>query len=158
MTKILRLADQILLWLGKAQAGAAMAVENPQGRDNGLKTALATFKTAVDRAAQLAASDPDAKVRRGEILLETADTQQLAKMYKEAAATYELLRNEKALPLREEEIAQRLITALHLAGDYARSEQFCTAFQKDFPSAFADRLVPAGGKRLFHRSRGGKTP
>jgi TolA-binding protein len=130
-----RLADQILFWLGKAQAGIALAADpaNPQARDNGLKTALATLKSAADRAGQLAATDPDAKLRRAEILLETADVQQLARMNKEAAALYEQLLNEKANPARVEETTQRLISALHLAGDYGRSDQICAAFQKDFP-------------------------
>lgn len=130
-----RLADQILFWLGKAQAGVALAADpaNPQARDNGLKTALATLKNAADRANQLIAADPDAKLRRAEILLETADTMQHARMYKEAVPLYDQLLAEKANPARTEEITQRLISALHLAGDYGRSDQLCTAFQKDFP-------------------------
>ena len=130
-----RLADQILFWLGKAQVGAALAADpaNPQLRANGLKTALATLKTAADRAQQLAGNDPDAKLRRGEILLELADTHQHAQLYKEAAALYDQLLAEKALPARTEETTQRLIAALHLAGDFGRSDQVCTAFQKDFP-------------------------
>ncbi len=130
-----KLADQALFWLGKAQLGAALAADpmNPQVRENGLKTAIATFKTAADRAAALAATDPDAKLRRGEILFEMADAQQQAKFYKEAAALLEQLRNEKTLPAREEEIAQRAITAVHLAGDFARSDQLCAAFQKEYP-------------------------
>lgn len=130
-----RLADQILFWLGKAQAGVALAADaaNPQARDNGLKTALATLKGAADRAGAMIANDPDAKIRRAEIVLETADVQQLAKMHKEAAALYEQLLNEKAIPARVEETTQRLISALHLAGDYGRSDQLCVAFQKEFP-------------------------
>lgn len=130
-----RLADQILFWLGKAQAGVALAADpaNPQARENGLKTALATLKGAADRANQLLASDPDAKLRRAEILLEAADVMQLARMHKEAAAQYEALLNEKANPARVEETTQRFISALHLAGDYGRSDQVCLAFQKEFP-------------------------
>lgn len=130
-----RLADQILFWLGKAQTGVALAADaaNAQARDNGLKAALATLKNAADRANQAAATDPDAKLRRAEILLETADVMQLARMNREAAAQYEQLLNEKSNPARAEETMQRYISALHLAGDYDRSEQICTAFQKEFP-------------------------
>jgi cellulose synthase operon protein C len=130
-----RLADQILFWLGKAQAGAALTGDpmNAPARENGLRTALATLKNAAERAGQLAANDPDARIRRAQILLETADTQQHAKLYKEAAALYEQVRNEKLLQPRDEEIAQRAIAAQHLAGDYVRSDQLCAAFQKDFP-------------------------
>ena len=35
----------------------------------------ATFQKAADRAAKLAADDPDAKARRGDILLDMADAQ-----------------------------------------------------------------------------------
>jgi TolA-binding protein len=136
-----RLADQTLFWLGKAQAGAALAADpaNPQARENGLKTAIATLKNAADKANQLAATDADAKTRRGEILLELADTHQHARLYKEAAGLYEQLLNEKILPARTEETTQRLISALHLAGDYARADQICANFQKDFPRS---PLVP----------------
>jgi cellulose synthase operon protein C len=137
-----KLADQALFWMGKAQAGAALAAGpmNAPARDNGLKSALATLKTAADRAAAMTA-DPEAKARRSEILLELADTQQQARLFKEAAALLEQLRNEKALPAREEEVAQRLITAQHLAGDFARSDQLCTAFLKDFPRSTLLPLV-----------------
>lgn len=130
-----RLSDQVLFWLGKSQAGAALAADpaNAAARDTGLKTAINTLRTAAERATQLTATDPDAKTRRGEILLELADTHQHARMYKEAAALYEQLLNEKALPARAEETAQRVIAALHLAGDYARSDLLCASFQKDFP-------------------------
>jgi len=129
-----RLADQILFWLGKAQAGQALAADamNVPARENGLRTAMQTLRTAADRAAQQG-NDSDAKARRGEILLELADTQQHAKMFKESAQLYEQILNEKILPLRIEEATQRLITALHLAGDYTRSDQFCASFQKDYP-------------------------
>ena len=132
-----RLADQILFWLGKAQVGLALASDpaNPQIRENGLKIAINTFKTAADRAGQLIAADPDAKQRRADILLESADTLQHAKMYKEAIGVYDQILNEKSLPTRTEETMQRLISALHLAGDFNRSDQLCGAFQKDFPNS-----------------------
>ena len=129
-----RLADQVLFWLGKAQAGAALAADpaNAAARDTGLR--LRSRRSARGRQAnQLAATDPDAKPRRGEILLELADTHQLAKLFKEAVPIYEQLLNEKILPARTEEMTQRLISALHLAGEYARSDQICANFQKDFP-------------------------
>ena len=130
-----RLADQILFWLGKAQVGTALAIDpmNAPGRDNGLKTAINTLRTAADRAGQMANTDPDAKLRRGEMLLELADTHQQARMYREAVGIYDQLLNEKILPARTEETTQRLIAALHLAGDFPRSDQVCASFQKDFP-------------------------
>ena len=47
-----RLADQALLWIGKAQVGAADPAK-PQAHDQALKTAIDTFRKAADRANQL---------------------------------------------------------------------------------------------------------
>jgi TolA-binding protein len=134
-----RLADQALLWLGKAQAGAADP-GNPAAYDQALKTAMDTFRRAADRAQQLAGTDPEAKARRGEMMLELADTQQLAKLYKDAAATYGQILNEKTLPAHDEETLQRQATALHLAGDYNGSDQLCTRFRDQYPKS---TLLPA---------------
>src|SRR5262249_162901 len=67
------LADQALLWLAKAQA-QNFDPNNPQAKTNAFNTAIQTLKQAADRAGQMANADPDAKLRRGEILLELADT------------------------------------------------------------------------------------
>jgi TolA-binding protein len=129
-----RLSDQALFWVGKAQAGAGDP-NNAAAYDQALKTAMDTFRRAAERAQQLANADPTAKERRGEILLELADTQQLAKQYKEAANTYNQLLNDKLLPAREEEILQRQIAALHLAGDYNGSDQLCQRFVQTYPKS-----------------------
>src|SRR5262249_22149601 len=81
-----------------------------------------------------------AKVRRGEILAELADIQQLAKQYKEAAADYLQILNEKLLPQREEELTLSLATAYHLAGDYSKSDDVCVRFRDTFPKSV---LLPA---------------
>src|SRR2546423_15020913 len=81
-----RLADQIQFWLGKAQAGAAAAITDPAKaaeRDNALKAAIGTLKAAADKANALAATDPEAKARRAEMLLENAAKQQAARQYKD---------------------------------------------------------------------------
>lgn len=134
-----RLADQALLWIGRAQVGGADPA-NAQAYGQALQTAMNTFRQAADKSNQLVNSDPEAKVRRGEILLELADTQQLAKQSKEAAATYLQVLNEKVLPQRDEEVLQRHITALHLAGDYNGSDQACDRFLKTHPKS---SLLPA---------------
>ena len=130
-----RLADQVRLWIGKAQVGLALAVDpaNTAARENGLKTAIASLRSAADSAAQLANNDPDARIRRSEIMLELADTLQLARQPRDAVGIYEQLLNEKMLPQRVEEIWQRMITALHLASDFGRVDQLCQQYQKDFP-------------------------
>lgn len=131
-----KLADQVQFWLGKAQAGVAAAITDPAkagDRDNGLKTAINTIRAAADKANGM--QDPDAKIRRAEMLLEAADTQQLAKQYREAAGTYEQIINEKSLPGRVEETTQRLIEALHLAGEHPRSDDVARRFLEQFPES-----------------------
>jgi len=136
-----KLSDQVLFWLGKAQAGAAPdAAANQPAHNQAIAAALNTLRAAVDRAQKLGEQDPDAKVRRGEILLEMADQMQRIWQNKEAAVVYQQLLNEKALSERDEEIAQRLSNALHLAGAYDDSDKACAAFQQRFGQS---TLMPA---------------
>jgi TolA-binding protein len=130
-----KLADQALLWLAKSQAGSADPAKPPQEYENALKAAIDTFRRAADKAQGLTNTDPEAKSRRAEILLEMADVQQQARLFKDAASTYQQLLNEKTLPEREEEITQRQATALHLSGDYAESDKVCAAFQQKYPKS-----------------------
>jgi cellulose synthase operon protein C len=128
------LADQALLWLAKAQA-LNFDPNNPQAKVTALNTAIQTLKQAADRAGQMVNADPDAKFRRGEILLELADTQLTANQNREAIGVYEQIINEKVLPDRAEEIAQRLASAYHLVGDFAKSDQICDRFLQEFPQS-----------------------
>jgi TolA-binding protein len=144
-----RLSDQALLWLGKAQAQNFPA-ENAAARDQALKTAMDTLRRAADRANQLAGQgDAEARGRRAEIMLELADTQQSAKLHREAAGVYEQLLNEKSLPTRGEELLQRLAAALHLAGDLQRSDQTCDRFLQEYPQS------PLRAAVLFRRAENG---
>ncbi len=129
-----RLADQCLLWIAKAQVGAADP-NNAPAYDQALKAAQDTFRKAAERAQNLTAADPEARVRRGEILCELADAQQLSKQYRDAAATYNQILNDKVLPQREEELVQDLAAALHLAGDYAESDKVCDRFRTSYPKS-----------------------
>jgi TolA-binding protein len=152
-----RLADQALFWLGKAQAGLAAAVDpnNPNGRTQAFNTAINTLRSAADRANQMAGQDPDAKGRRGDILLELADTQLTAKLPKDAAGTYEAIWNEKLLPGKAEETLQRLVTAYHLAGDLANSEARIATFKQQFPNSTLLPLVLfRGAENAFAKAEG----
>jgi TolA-binding protein len=133
------LADQALLWIGKAQLGTA-DVKNEQAYNLALKTAQDTFRKAAEKAQQLENTDPEAKRRRGDCLLELADTQQLAKLFKDAAATYGTILDAKMLAARAAEVLQRQATAYHLAGEYATSDQVCAKFRKEYPKS---PLLPA---------------
>jgi TolA-binding protein len=134
-----KLADQALLWLAKTQIGVADP-NNAAAYEQALKTALDTLRRAAERAQQISSTDADAKARRGEILLELGDTQQLAKQFKDAAGTYGQITAEKCLPNREEEVLQRQVAALHLAGDYAASDQAVARFIQTYPKS---TLLPA---------------
>lgn len=130
------LADQALLWMGKAQSGSA----DPANLDLYLKAQLIAVDT-MRRAAERARADtPEGKARRGAILLEMADTQQLARQFRESAGTLAQILQEKLLPPREEEVMQRQATALHLAGDFKASDDVCTRFMEVHGKS---TLVPA---------------
>jgi TolA-binding protein len=136
-----RLSDQVLFWLGKAQAGTAPdPAANPKGHDQTIQTAINTLRQAADRAQKLQDQDPEARSRRAEIMLEIADQLQHIKQNKESANLYNQLLAEKALPERIEEITQRLAVALHLAGDYTESDRVCERFRAQFPQS---TLMPA---------------
>lgn len=142
-----QLGDQALWRLGQAQAGLALEDPNPPGREGKMKQAAEALKRAAERAQQAAGrGDADAKGRRGEILLELADAQQATKAAKEAAATYQQVLNENALPERAEETHQRLATALHLAGQFKESDDACQRFVQAYPKSI---LLPAV---LFRRA------
>jgi TolA-binding protein len=129
-----RFADQALLWIGRARVGAA-SPENAPAYRQALLAAVQTFRQAADKAQALADRDAAARTRHGEMLLELADTQQLAGQPKEAAATYAQILQDETLPQRREEVLQRQLTALHLAGDYGASDQACARFQDVYPQS-----------------------
>ncbi len=136
-----RLSDQVLFWLGKAQVGLAPdAVANQTAHNQAIAVAINTFRTAADRAQKISDQDPEAKLRRGEILLEMADQMQRIWQNKEAAGVYSQLLSDKVLAERDEEIMQRWTNALHLAGDYVESDKACVKFQERFPQS---TLLPA---------------
>lgn len=134
-----KLGDQATWWLGKAQLAAADA-SKPEAVEAAAKTAIESFRKAADRAQQLSATDPAAKVRRADILLDWADAQLQAKQFREAATTYLTIVNENQAPQRTEEAAQRQVTALHLAGDYPASDAAAAQFEQKFPKS---TLLPA---------------
>ncbi len=136
--KNLLLADQALLWIGKAQVGQA----DPKKPDS-YKSAIETFRKAADKANQRATSnppDPGGKQRRGEALVELAEAQQFARQFKDAASTYNQVLNEKLLPGRDEETMQHLAAAWQLAGDYNESDKVCVKFGTAHPKS---TLLPA---------------
>jgi tetratricopeptide (TPR) repeat protein len=132
-----RLSDQAYYWLGKAQVGQALnaPADNPNARVAAFQTAIGSLRSAASKANELAATDPAAKARKADILLELADAQLQAKQPREAAGTYDAITNEKLLPNKADEVLQRSIAALHLAGDFTQSENRVAQFKQQFPQS-----------------------
>jgi len=128
------LADRALWWLARSQVGAADP-KNEAAYKQVLATAVETLRRAAERAGARTGADPDARVRRADILMELADTQRLAGQYAEAAATYHQVSGDKNAPDRAEEATQRQVTALHLAGQYAESDRLCRTFEQTYPKS-----------------------
>lgn len=143
-----QLGDRATWWLARAQAGSADPANAP-AYEQALRSAIEMLGRAADRAGELGRADPEAKLRRGDILLELGDTQQLTKLYREAAATYQRVIAENSNPGRPEdatgrnqceEAMQRQATALHLAGQYKESDDLCLKFEQAYPKS---TLLPA---------------
>jgi len=128
------LGEQATWWLGKAHAGTADP-NNPKS----FELAIATLQKAAEKARQ--AKDSEAKVRRGQILLEVADNQQLAKQFKEAAATYQTLLLEKPSDDLNEAALGKLAMALGLAGQMAESDKICAEFSQKYPRSPSTGMV-----------------
>lgn len=150
-----RLADQALYWLGKAHAGRAAAADpnNASAKAQLLNEAIGALRQAGERANQIAGTDPAAKGRRAEILLELADTHLTNKQPGDAARTYDAILNEKLLPDRAEETLERLVTALHLAGDFPASDARVNDFVQRHPqSPLLPSVLFRGAENQFARA------
>ena len=140
-----QLGDKAAWWTARAQVLAADP-KNAQAYETVLKAAIATMGQAAESARQKGNTDPAAKARRGDILMELADTQQLLGQYKEAAGVYKQVIAEQTSPDCVEEAMQRQATSLHLAGMYRESDQVCQQFEQSYPRS---TLLPAV---LFRRA------
>lgn len=129
-----QLADQIHYWIGRAYVGAAGSVDANAAKQLYARGAE-SFRVAADKAKEREGTDAAAKKLRGIILLELGDTYQQAGAYKEAAAAYEGILNDKVLPGRDAEVLQRLAESLNLAGDFAGSDKVCARFQQEYPKS-----------------------
>ncbi len=126
------LADQALLWIARSQAGSADA-NNAQAYQQAMNATAQTLHRASDKARALYQADPDAKIRRGEILMELADVQQRAGQYKEAIATYATVLGDAHHAAWAELATERQAVAMQLAGMYAESDQVCQRFLAAYP-------------------------
>lgn len=152
-----RLADQSMFWLGKAQFGLAQAVgaNNPAEQEKQTKAAIDTLRKAADKAREMSQTDPDAKARRYDMLFELGDSLAVAKLPKDAAAVFEGLWNENnQLPaLRREEVLQRLVVALGMAGEHQRSDDRANEFRRTFPqSTLTGAVAFRGAENSYARA------
>lgn len=129
-----QLGDQARWWMARAQVALADP-NNAAAYAQALAAAVTQFKTAADRANQLSAADPLAKSRRHDILIEAGDTQQLAKQYKEANDTYQVVLRETPTPDHAELALARVVTACHLAGMLKESEDAAARFVGTYPQS-----------------------
>jgi len=136
LTEHAALADQALLWLGRAQARVADR-SNPQAYEQALAAAIQTLSRASEHIGKIAQKDPSAAPRRAEINMELADTRQMARQYKEAAALYARIAAEGQPPALAESALHKQAVALHLAGQFGQSDEVCRRFMSAYPkSAF----------------------
>ncbi|MCS7168029.1 MAG: tetratricopeptide repeat protein, partial [Gemmatales bacterium] len=119
-------------WLGRAHLGAARAT-TPTNEARA-QAAIQALRRALDRNAQRA-NDPEARLRRSDILLDLGDALQLARQFKEAANIYASVVQEKVHPQRVEEAWLRQAQALHLAGAWKESDELCRRFRESFPKS-----------------------
>lgn len=138
-------SDQALWWMARAQIGSADPGNAP-AYAQALNTSMDTLRRAAQKAAELTPKDPDAALRRGDILMDLGDAQQLAHQFPQAAATYQQILAEKINPQRAEEAMQREVSALHLAAQYRESDDLAAKFLDTYPKS------TLAGEVLFRRA------
>jgi TolA-binding protein len=142
-----KLADQALRWLARAQIGAADPT-NLAAYDQALKGAIEKLKLSAQRLLAITSrtrtlvADPDSKGRRSEVLLELGDVQALAKLYADAAVTYQQVIAENNNAEAVELAHYGLVAALQLSGQYKACDEACLRFQQLYPrSTFLPAVV-----------------
>ena len=129
-----QLGDQALLWIAKGQLASGDPA-NPQTIVQAAAASVGTFRRALERNQQMANNDPEAKLRRPEILLQMGDAQMTANQYKDAAASYQRIAQEGAAGELGEAAGEKLVVALQLTGQYNESDQACQQFIQKYPKS-----------------------
>src|SRR5207237_2263883 len=103
------LADQVLLWMGRAAVLAVPAANQPKAaaRAKAVQRALDLYQRAAARASETAQGDPAGQERYGEVLLELAEVQMQFDRAADAARTCELIAEKSLLSKRAEEVQHR---------------------------------------------------
>jgi TolA-binding protein len=133
------LGDRAQWWMAKTIIASADP-KDQQAFAQATTRATELLRRAADTANTLSRTDPEAKSRRGDILIEVGDALQSIGDSKAAVTTYEQALRENNNPDRAEETLQREITALHFAGLYRESDDQCRRFEQQFSKS---TLLPA---------------
>lgn len=104
---------------------------NAQQKQQALANGVAQFRAAAQKAGL--GGDSAAKAQRTAILLELADTLLTAGQHRESAAAYQEVVTEKTDADSVEQAHQRLVAALHLAGEYKQSDAAAASFEQTYP-------------------------
>ncbi|MBT3200369.1 MAG: tetratricopeptide repeat protein [Phycisphaerales bacterium] len=132
MRKNPKMADRARWWIARSRVGAANP-EIPQTYAQTLTAAITELKSAAQSAHNSGRTDPKMYVLSRDIMMELGDTQILAGKYKDACTSYGQV--VQYATDRSEEATQRLATAYHLGGDYARSDSTCKSFMQKYPKS-----------------------
>ncbi|HEY7120599.1 MAG TPA: tetratricopeptide repeat protein, partial [Tepidisphaeraceae bacterium] len=125
-------ADQATWWMARLLRGQVEPAAAGQHHRQ-LQSALLMFARAADKAQQLGKTDPAAKARRGDILIDLADTMVLLKQYKDAAPFYEQVAGDPSNPERAEIAHEKWAMALSRDGQFAGSDAACKKFLDKYP-------------------------
>lgn len=135
-----QLADRALWWYGRSQLAVGDPANAP-AMEQAAKSAIDSLQKAAEKAGALGQTDPEAKTRRGEILLDLGAAQQAAQQIKESAATYAKVAAEYGTSRLAEEALQRQVTALHLGGLYKESDELAQKFELKYPKSMLLDIV-----------------
>ena len=115
---------------GRGEAAIMNAVADPAALAAGIKEAVATLRTADERARAL----PGSGEMRARVLLDLGDVLQLDRQFKEAATAYGEAATARAADVVEPATARQAM-ALQLSGDYAAADRICDAFLARYPKS-----------------------
>jgi TolA-binding protein len=147
------LEDQILLWTARAASLVVPPAAQKAAQDKAVARVIDFFTKAAAAAEQRASADAGAKERRGEILLELVDLLLQFNRGADAVHWCQELKSKQALPDRGEELAQRSLAALHLAGEYDKSDAECRLFLQKYPdSQFKPEVLFRFAENAYFRS------
>ncbi len=132
LTKDDTVADRATWWLARAKLEGADP-GNAEAYGQAAQAATTLLAAAAEKAKALSARDPAAKSRRGDILMDLGDAQQLARQFNQASDTYRRVIEEDPAGERIEEAMQRRIAASHFTSRYAESDAMAQEFEKRFP-------------------------